>query len=582
MNLSENEILELVKSKGNSSLIDAGERYHSRLRMLTEPLNAAQLEDETAFDELRAHLEDTLTSKKYKRVMQFFTYPLSVVNVTNDVLSDLYKVFDARNSNFNIQYPNDRAAGVMGEIYNAANLRGYMERIGKRVLKAEPNLIVVVDKDEEGKPYLLEVDEHKLIDVSFTACGKYFKYIIFEHSQGADELGEYTNIALYCDEFYTVVQDRDGVASVLMQNPHGLGYCPARFFFDKPLSSRDKFNRFSYFAPVLGALYDWLKFYSFKEYADHYGAFPVIEQAYTECSNEHCNNGYISYPLNEDSVVGGGYTTPVACGACSDRSLIGPGTTVRVELDPEGGNDSRGVLRFIAPDLSGLQYVANKLNEKENFIKVNTVGYNNVLSKEAVNAVQIRGLMESKKKPLLDIKTCLDDTYKWIVYTFADAYGVQGIECHADFGTEWFILTESDVLEMFEQAKKAGLPDGELQSMYTLLIETKYKTNPAKVERMKLLAELDPYPYDSLLDLKEKFGLGMVSTEGLKLKGNFVSLINRFEREQGDVVAYAEDLPRELKINRILDTLKTYLDESEQLNPSDEGTIGAGGGLQNA
>ncbi len=50
MNLSENEILELVKSKGNSSLIDAGERYHSRLRMLTEPLNAHQLENETAFD----------------------------------------------------------------------------------------------------------------------------------------------------------------------------------------------------------------------------------------------------------------------------------------------------------------------------------------------------------------------------------------------------------------------------------------------------------------------------------------------------------------------------------------------------
>ena len=57
MNLSEIEILELVKSKGNSSLIDAGERYHSRLRMLTEPLNAQQLEDETAFDELRAHFQ---------------------------------------------------------------------------------------------------------------------------------------------------------------------------------------------------------------------------------------------------------------------------------------------------------------------------------------------------------------------------------------------------------------------------------------------------------------------------------------------------------------------------------------------
>ena len=543
--------------------------------MLTEPLNLDQLQDETAFDELAAHLADTLTDKKYKRVMQFFTYPLSVVNVTNDVLSDLYKVFDSRNANFNITYPNDRTASVMGQIYSDANVRGYMEKVGKRVLKCEPNLIIVVDKDEEGKPYLIEVGEDKLIDVCFTPCGKYIKYIVFEHSAGTDELGEYKNIALYCDEFYRVLEERDGIVTLVTENAHNLGYCPARFFFDKPLSARDKFNRFSYFAPVLGALYDWLKFYGFKEYADHYGAFPVIEQAYSECQNEHCKNGYISYPVNDDSVVGA-YTTPIKCTACGDKSLIGPGTTVKVELDQDGGADSRGVLRFVAPELEGLKYVAEKLIEKENFIKVNTTGTNNVLSKEAVNAVQIRGLMESKKKPLLDIKACLDRTYKWIVYTFADAYGVTGVSCHADFGTEWFILTEADVLQAFEQAKKAGLPDGELQSMYSLLIETKYKTNPAKVERMKLLAELDPYPFDSLLDLKDKYTLGMADATALKLKGNFVSLINRFEREHGDIVSYEADLPRELKVNNILEIINNYLNESEQRNASGQG-IESGG-----
>ena len=77
MNLSESAAIELVKKKVSQKQIDAGSRYQSRLRMLTEPLNLDQLQDETAFDELAAHLADTLTDKKYKRVMQFFTYPLS-------------------------------------------------------------------------------------------------------------------------------------------------------------------------------------------------------------------------------------------------------------------------------------------------------------------------------------------------------------------------------------------------------------------------------------------------------------------------------------------------------------------------
>ena len=568
MSYSALEILERVKNPKGKDLIQKSKTYQSRLRVFTEPLAPIELEKEVGWQEYKEHISKCFDSKRAKRMLQYTTFPLSVVNMTSDIISDLCKVFDARNANFSVNYPSESVQNSFGPILQKVNIPAFVESKGRAALKCKPNTIAVVDKDADGVPYLMEVTEDKLLGIEFTPQGA-IKCIIFIHSKGQDEIGEYTKIAHYCDEYYTVVIDRNDTQAIESQIPHTIGYCPAKFLLDKELHSKDKFNRFNYLAPLVGALTEWQKFTTSLSYAEHFQTWAVIQKPHSECAADGCEGGFISHPEVRHEKTGAllqnAYTAE--CPSCKDQSLIGPGTVVSVELDEDGKADSRDVFKFISPDTSGLKHVADKLNALENFIKVNTVGYNNVLSKEAVNAVQIKGLMESKKKPLLAIRELLNDFTKWAIKTVSlSVYGPNEITSSADWGTEFYIMGEQEVIELFDSANKAGMPEGLLKDIYLLLIETKYKTNPEQAERQKILCELDPYPFDNMVTLKDKFALRMVDAENLMLKGNMERLVSKFERENGDIVIFGEQMEYSTKIEYILTTLKQYLkDESEPI-----------------
>ena len=577
MNLSELELIERVKSPPNRELLQQGRKYQSKLRVFTDPLTLKDLELEQGWQAYKAHIGGIFDEKRTQRILKFTTYPLNVISITNDIVTDLQKVFDARNANFEINYPSESVERSFAPVLERLNLRAYFEEVGRPAIKSKPNIIVVVDKNEAGEPYLLAIGEDKLIGLDFTPKGS-IKSIIFKHSEGSDELGDYKRIAHYCDEFYTVLEERGDSMQVLSQTAHKIGYCPAKFLLDRELHSKDLFNRFSPLAPLMGSLTEWQKFTTALSFAEHFETFNVIQKPHSECGNDLCTNGYIHHEEQRHADTGAllEYGYAERCTACEDRSLIGPGTVVEVELDEDGKADSRDVFKFIAPDIGGLEHIAKKLRELENYIKVNSVGFNNVLSKEAVNQVQIRGLMESKKKPLLALREVLNESYKWVVDTVARAmYGEHSIKCSADFGTEWYIVSEQEIIELFNSAKEAGMPDGLLKDLYLLLIETKYKTDPARKERQKILCELDPFPFDNIAVLKEKYYLGMVSRDHLKLKGNLERLVAQFERENGDIVAFGSetDLSHAEKVDYILIELNKYLtNESEQLGSSEETT----------
>ena len=581
MNLSESQILERVKNPIGKDLVNQSKIYQSRLRVFTEALNAKELDQEEGWQEYRQHIGDCFDSKRAKRLMQYTTFPLSVVNMTSDIVSDLCKVFDARNANFSVNYPSDSVKNSFEPLLADVNIPEFVEAKGRDALKCKPNTIAVVDKHDNGKPYLIEVGEDKLRGIEFTPTGD-IKCIIFTHSVGQDEIGPYTRIAHYCDEFYTVVLERDEMQVVERQVPHNVGYCPAKFLLDKEAHSNEEFNRFSFLYPLIGSLTEWQKFRTALSFAEHFEVFNVIQTPHSECAVEGCESGYVRHPEIKHEKTGdllrASYTE--RCPACEDRSLIGPGTVVSVELDEDGKADSRDVFKFISPDTSGLKHVAEKLADLENYIKVNTVGYNNVLSKEAVNAVQIKGLMESKKKPLLAIRELLNEFTKWAIKTVSlSIYGPNNITPSVDWGTEWYIMGEQEVIELFNSASDAGMPDSLLKDLYYLLIETKYKTQPEKAQRHRLIAELDPYPFDNMTMLKDKYALGMVDATELKLKGNMERLLAKFERENGDLVQYGQetDMQHSTKIEFILNELKSYLEnESEPIIRSSEGAIPEG------
>jgi len=578
MNLSSNQALEAVKNPPNQAEVKRGKDYQSRLRIWTEAYSRDTITGQTAWQEMKTYLYNTLVRAKYDALMKFVTYPFDIVNVSNDIMTDVYNVFSGRNASFDIQYQNERFKEIAEQVLNEMNIRQWMEDKGKDVLKSAPNSVTVIDLDEQGNPLLVLVHNEKIKGYEFNNDGS-FKYIVFLHSKGEEGKKLWNKWALYDEEFYRVYSERDGVYSLEVENPHGLGYCPAKFFYDKPLLNKHEFDRSVPLTNTLGVMTQWQIFQWFTFYADHYGVFPIVEYADSGCGDDRCEGGVIQrQPIQNDENDVIRYTEPKACEVCANKNLIGPGTSVGIEVSEDADvQDTRGLLRFITPDVTSMEFLKVRQNERVDFLKINTVGFNNALTRDAVNEQQVRALVESRRKPLLEIKEYLNEQYKWIVKTTIKLLYDVEVNVSADFGTEFFIMTEKDILILIQEAKKSGVQSSEIAELNHLLIQTKYKNNPYKAKRMAIAADLEPSPFDTREEAEKKFAQGMITREDYYIKMNFTDLLGRFERENGSIVQFGIELPYDTKIDRIYNTLLFYTNQKLVTNEAEQIETGATG-----
>jgi hypothetical protein len=529
--------------------------------LLTLPLEADDLEGETAWTELLENLKAKLTPDKFNVAMKYFTFPMSISVMANDIALDLYKVFDGRNAIFQVDYPHDRAKEFIEPMLSALNVQKWIEDVGKIVLKDAPNTIVVLDKDVNGDPLLLAVRNEQLHSYEFNKDGS-FKFVCFVHSKGVDEnRQQWTRYAVYDDAHYRVILCKGNTEVIEVENPHNLGACPARFFYNNPLVNNQSFNRENPFSCVRGIMGQWQVFDLFDYWQDHYASFQILQTPDNGCNDPDCYNGQIYHEpiLNEDNVlVKAGYQTD--CPACAKNKFVAPGTSIGVVVGADKeDNDTRDIVKFIAPDIGALEYSGKKQLGRERFIKENVVGFSDAINNEAVNETQIKALVESRKKPLLDIKAHLEDLYTWIVEGFSKLVYDADVKAMANYGTEFFILTVDDIIQLITSAKIAGVQASYIEQLNKLLIVTEYKNNPAIVQEMLIAADLEPNAYDTQEESRLKWKEGIMTTQDYYLKSNFTDLINQFKRENGSLVTFGIELPYETKIQRIRTTLDYYI-----------------------
>lgn len=566
MLLNENQVIELLRKQKTQSKIYEMQSYESRLKVMSEPLFFRELESEQGWSEIKLAIKNSISPEKYQRVMQYFSYPLPIVSISEDMISDLMRVFHGRNANFSVQYPNKRAEENANKLLADLDTRSYVEMVGRRAFRCKPQTIVVVDKDDKGIPYYVTIELDKLIGYKLSPCKKYFKYIIFRHSHGHDEIGEYKKIAFYDDEFYRVIIERDGQYSLIFEMPHNLGYCPARWFVDDSLNTKDGIKRYAPLSQVLGSMSEWQQFHAYSYYAEHYGVFPVVEYAAAVCEDEYCINGKVSVPLEN-----GDMSTPTDCPTCSANKFTGAGTAIKINPKIENDeNDVSGYFRFISPPTENLRFEQEKQNQRENFIKVQVTGFNDVINKEAVNADQVRSLMEDRKKPLLKLAGICNRVHKWLIKTAIKLYMDIDVSVHANYGTEWFLMTEKQIQELFTSAKLAGLPESEIDQIYQLLVETKYKGDPHTIRKLIIENNLNPAPYSSILECYKMYEMGVMSAEDLYIKANFSKFVKKFERENGSLVEFASDLTFQQKIDIIYNTFLNYVQDEKVQDDSRE------------
>lgn len=584
MKLKKLNIVDLVKKPRNSELVKLGRNYESRLRLFTETKFKEDLAKESAWEEFNDLMTKAIGADKQKRLTDFVQFPLTSVEIAGSLLKDLYKVFDAGNSYFSQRTVKKNGGETFDKLMNKINVVKWIEETGKECLKNKPNLIVVIDKNEDGEPYLLSIDNDRLVDFEFNEDNESFKYIAFTHSLVMNNDKKELRISVYDEESYHVVLKIEDKYTLESSVKHNIGYCPAKMFFSERLNSNNVLNRKSPLSGVISKLQEWQFFDVYKFYTDHFAPFPVTEMVRSKCNIDGCIDGIIyteeeHFQGDERKVT----QSHKKCNVCSSNNVVGVGAKILLDPPEDGEPSSAGTFKFITIDTTSLEYIATKLETIEEYIKLKVVGVDDVISREAVNEKQVRGSFESRSNVLLDIKNNLDTLYVWIVQTLANCSigSNKPLEISANFGTEWYLVSEEELQERFKRAKEYGFPKQEIDMIYCQLIETKYKGNPDKVKRLKLVNSLDPCPYDNLENKLKKLQNQIINSEELIISERLITFVNKFESVNGSILEFGDELENEVRVTKIYEQLKKYANEQINNQAKPIGGIEKGAGESN-
>lgn len=304
---------------------------------------------------------------------------------------------------------------------------------------------------------------------------------------------------------------------------------------------------------------------------------------YLSISNGHS----VSIKLHQHPLVVG---FPVTCGACNgkqhhlvDQELIecktcnGTGKMDFMHKDPslgitlpepqEGeGFEAKSPVIYVTPDLKSMAEQRIEMELEEKNIEKGVLGAEGILARETKQQTENSKLLD--RQPTIDLLTgfsvngqevekFITDTIAIARYNDSNDTGTRFIGSTINWGKKFFLKTTSEIEQEYKEAKEAGVPISTLSEMLDELIHTKFENNPMLLKRSMILKELEPFPTYTAKEVKD---LG-VDPIDLNIKIYFNDYIERFERENADVVVFKENVSFDKKLDEINKIIKGYAEE---------------------
>lgn len=540
-------------------------RHQNRIRFHAQTELSASLAQPTA--DFLAFVSNLIPHDKFKLFKEMFRYPLKTNEVTGICFDKLSRVFDGRNPAFEYDFasPEDRDDW---EDYRRSRLHEpeIWHTEGWERFKTDINSVLVVDlpehqDGERPEPYFYWLPIDCVLD--WDGHGDDLDHIIFttDHDK---------RIAVIDDTSYRIYTRDAGrnIGSLVSEHPHGLGFCPARFFWQDAISLRDPYIKQSVLTKELESLDWYLFFHISKRHLDLYGSYPIYSGYEQSCdfsnaeNGDYCDGGYLKNKQGYYKLDTAGL--PCRCPKCGDKRIAGVGSFVEVPIPVEGQPDLRNPVQMLSVDRSSLDYNVTEEERLKDDIIASVVGMQEEqMSTQAVNESQVRATFESQSTILNRVKKGFEAAQKFVDDTICRLrYGASFSGSVINYGTEFFIYSASELRERYKTAKESGASESELDALQNQIIETEYRTNPAKRHRLMLLSELEPYRHLTRDEMLTMYREGVVTSDELRLKLNFMALIRRFERENTNILEFGSAIPYERKIEIIKATLDGYAKES--------------------
>lgn len=540
------------------------------------------------FTEFAEWVKKLIPKDKYRVFLSLFKFPTQNIELTDKIYGELERVFDGRNSAVNYQFI-DSTLSDDWEAYrhDVLNEPVVWHSKGWDALRTAINCVMVIDlpseqRGERPEPYFYFLGIENVID--FRAKGEALDWIVFAQPE--------KRIAAFDDTYMRVFQlnEKGEVGELITEVQHGLGYCPAKFFWTTPLSQEQPDIKKSPLSPQLGNL-DWLLFFRVsKRHLDLYAPYPIYSAYAADCNfrnnetGDYCDGGFLRNIKGEYKMFRDG--TVERCPVCSEKRIAGVGSFIEVPIPKGDRPDLRDPITITTVDRKSLDY--NTEEEKrladEIYAKVTGTG-GEVQQKASINEMQVTANFEDKKNVLLSLKTNFEKAQTFVDETICRLrYGESYISSSINWGTEFYLYSVDDLQAIYETAKKSGSSEARLDMISDQIIATENRNNPIQMQRMFLLKQLEPYRHLTLTELQSLANKQLIDPVMMLIKINFANFVDRFERENINILEFGSSLPLEKKIDIINQKLTDYAKEQQQSiaagqNSSGDGnTTGAGDG----
>ena len=583
MALQREQVKEIAQQPRKTAIIRKAIKHQARLRFHTESY-IDPMDISMPFTEFADWVMKLIPKDKFRIFLSLFKFPTQNIELTEKIYQELERVFDGRNAAVTFQFLdptlNDDWEWYRHDVLNEPNVwhsKGWM------ALQTAINSVMIVDLPAEQtgdrpEPYFYFLGIENVID--FSAKGETLEWIIFQQPDN--------RIAEFDDEFMRLFElDNKGkVGELIAEVRHGLGYCPAKFFWTTPLSEEQPDIKKSPLSPQLGNL-DWLLFFRVsKRHLDLYAPYPIYSAYAADCNyrnnetGDYCDGGFLRNIKGEYKVLRDG--TVERCPICSEKRIAGVGSFIEVPIPKGDRPDLRDPITITSVDRNSLDY--NTEEEKrladEIYAKVTGTG-GDVQQKESINEMQVTANFEDKKNVLLSLKTNFEKAQKFIDDTICRLrYGDMFVGSNINWGTEFYLYTVEDLQTIYDNAKKSGASKARLDMISDQIIATENRNNPQQMQRMFLLKQLEPYRHLTLSELQSLNNKQLIDPVMMLIKINFATFVDRFERENINILEFGSALPLDRKIQIITDKFKEYA--KEQQSSIAAGQVGGANGTGTA
>lgn len=571
MGLELNQIKQILQKPTKRQTIQKAVNMQRRLRFHTETNIAVSdiNQPTTIFLDWVKHL---LPKDKFNIFLQLFKFPLPTPAVVEDVYRELERVFYSRNSSSSYQFTDSELAEDWSQ-YKKNNLNEpeVWKTTGWKRMQVSPNSILVVDLPQvqtslRPEPYFYWLEIDAVIDYqTFRLDENQFEWLIFKQPEHRIAVFDDTSIRVY------QLNEKNEIQSLVSEAQHDLGYCPARFFWSTQLNEKNKDLKKNPITKELSNL-DWYLFFSIsKQHLDLYAPYPIYSAYEADCNFEnnetgdYCDGGFLRNAKGEYKILNDG--TLEKCPCCSEKRIAGPGSFLEVPIpnQTEGVADMRNPVQITTIDKDSLDYNVNECARLKNEIVISVVGSGGTVSeKEAINETQVTANFESKTSVLNALKTNFELAQKFVEDTVCKLrYGNAFISSSVNWGTEFYVFTVTELYSKYKQAKDNGASNSELDAISQQILEVEYRNNPLVLQRMLILKQLEPYPHKTLDEVLKLYEKKLIDEKLVKLKINFSTLVDKFERENINIIEFASNKPLREKIDIITNKLLEYVTEND-------------------